>query len=104
MSRRVALSDQVEKAGAGVVVDTTPQDIAAGLERLMRDGVGLLEKSLAARALAIKEFSLEGMGARREALYRRILDSKREGKIAVASKGRPDRGNSPNFDGRTVGR
>jgi hypothetical protein len=51
----------------------------------MRDGVGLLEKSLAARTLAIKEFSLEGMGARLEALYRHILDSKREGKIAVAS-------------------
>lgn len=85
VSRRVALSDQVEKAGAGIVIDTTPQDIAAGLERLMRDGVGLLEKSFAARTLATKEFSIEGMGARLEALYRRILDSKREGEIAVAS-------------------
>jgi glycosyltransferase involved in cell wall biosynthesis len=85
VSRRVALSDQVEKAGAGVVVNTTPQDIAAGLERLMQDGVGLLEKSLTARTLAIKEFSLDTMGARLEALYRRILDLKHEGKIEVAS-------------------
>jgi hypothetical protein len=46
---------------------------------------GLLEKSFAARTLATKEFSLEGMGARLEALYRRILNLKREGKIAVAS-------------------
>jgi glycosyltransferase involved in cell wall biosynthesis len=81
----VALSEEVERAGAGIVVDTTPQDIAAGLERLMRDRVGLLKKSFAARTLAAKEFSLDRMGARLEALYRRILDSKRGGKIAVAS-------------------
>jgi glycosyltransferase involved in cell wall biosynthesis len=85
VSRRVALSEEVERAGAGIVVDTTPQDIAAGLERLMRDRVGLLKKSFAARTLAAKEFSLDRMGARLEALYRRILDSKRGGKIAVAS-------------------
>ena len=37
VSRGVALSAEIEKAGAGIVVDTTPEDIAAGLERLMDD-------------------------------------------------------------------
>ena len=73
VSRGVALSDEVEKAGAGIVVGTTPEDIAAGLERLMGDRTGLSVKSTAARTLATSTFSIDAMGARLEALYRDIL-------------------------------
>ena len=73
VSRGVALSDEVEKAGAGIVVGTTPEDIAAGLERLMGDRSGLSVKSTAARTLATNAFSIDTMGARLEALYRDIL-------------------------------
>ena len=41
VSRGVAISDEIEKAGAGIVIGTTPEEIAAGLERLMGDRSGL---------------------------------------------------------------
>ena len=77
VSRGVALSDEVEKAGAGIVVGTKPLDIAAGLERLMGDRTGLAAKSTAARTLAVNEFSSGTMGERLEALYRNILGLER---------------------------
>ena len=85
VSRGVALSDEIEKAGAGLVVGTTSQDIAAGLERLMGDRSGLSVKSTAARRLATSAFSIDTMGARLEALYRDILMSEQGGRVALAS-------------------
>jgi glycosyltransferase involved in cell wall biosynthesis len=85
VSRGVALSAEIEKAGAGIVVGTMPEDIAAGLERLMGDRTGLSVKSTAARTLATSTFSIEMMGARLEALYRDILALERGGRIALAS-------------------
>jgi glycosyltransferase involved in cell wall biosynthesis len=85
VSRGVALSDEVEKAGAGIVIGTKPEDIAGGLERLMSDRAELAVKSTAARTLAAKEFSIDTMGARLEALYRNILGLKQGGKVALAS-------------------
>lgn len=73
VSRGVALSTEIEKVGAGIVVETTPDDIAAGLERLIGDRGGLSVKSAAACTLAANTFSIELMGARLEALYRKIL-------------------------------
>ena len=35
VSRGVAISDEVERAGAGIVTGTAPEEIAAGLERLL---------------------------------------------------------------------
>ena len=85
VSRGVALSAEIEKAGAGIVVGTMPEDIAAGLERLMGDRTGLSVKSTAARTLATNTFSIEMMGARLEALYRDILVLEQGGRVALAS-------------------
>jgi glycosyltransferase involved in cell wall biosynthesis len=85
VSRGVALSDEVEKAGAGLVVGTAPEDIAAGVERLMGDRSGLSVKSTAARRLATSAFSIDTMGTRLEALYRDILMLEQGGRVALAS-------------------
>jgi glycosyltransferase involved in cell wall biosynthesis len=85
VSRGVALSAEIEKAGAGIVVGMTPEDIAAGFERLMGDRTGLSVKSTAARTLATKTFSIKTMGARLEALYRDILVLEQGRRVALAS-------------------
>lgn len=85
LSRGVAVSDEVETAGAGIVVGTAPEDIAAGLKRLMADRTGLSVRSIAARALAANAFSIDTMGARLEALYRDILMLEQGGRVALAS-------------------
>jgi glycosyltransferase involved in cell wall biosynthesis len=85
VSRGVAISDEVEKADAGIVTGTTPREIAAGLEALLRDRGGLAAKSKAARALARDKFSIETMGMRLEALYRDILVLDEGRRVALAS-------------------
>lgn len=85
VSRGVAISDEVEKADAGIVTGTTPEDIASGLERLVGDRGGLAAKSAAARALACDKFSIETMGLRLETLYREILGLEQAGRVALAS-------------------
>jgi glycosyltransferase involved in cell wall biosynthesis len=85
VSRGVALSAEVEKAGAGIVVGTAPEDIAAGLERLIGDQIGLSVKSAAARTLATSKFSIDAMGARLETLYHDILRLEPGGRVALAS-------------------
>lgn len=85
VSRGVALSDEVEKAGAGIAVGTTPEDVATGIERLMDDRSGLSVKSAAARRLATSTFSIDAMGTRLEALYRDILELEQGRRVALAS-------------------
>ena len=63
VSRGVAISDEIEKAGAGVVTGTTPEEIATGLERLLGDPSGMASISAAARTLASDKFSLDAMGS-----------------------------------------
>jgi glycosyltransferase involved in cell wall biosynthesis len=84
VSRGVAISDEVEKAGAGIVTGTTPEEIAAGLERLLGDQSGMAASSAAARALACSKFSIDAMGARLEALYRDILVLEQSRRVALA--------------------
>lgn len=85
VSQGVALSAEVEKSGAGIVVGTTAEDIAAGLERLMGDRSGLSVRSAAARTLATSRFSIDTMGVCLEALYRDILTPKQGRRVALAS-------------------
>jgi glycosyltransferase involved in cell wall biosynthesis len=85
VSRGVAISDRIEKAGAGIVTATGPADIALGIEQLLTNEIGISVMSKAARALASSEFSIDIMGARLEALYRNILTEPRPGRIALAS-------------------
>lgn len=86
VSAGVAVSAEVEKAGAGIVVGTTPEEIAAGLESLVRNPTGLFAKSSAARTLATNKFSIDTMGACLEALYHDILVPRvGERRVALAS-------------------
>jgi glycosyltransferase involved in cell wall biosynthesis len=85
VSRGVALSAEVERAGAGIVIGTAPEEIAAGVERLLTEPREFAAMSAAARALAISSFSLETMGKRLEALYCSILESEPPGRVALAS-------------------
>jgi glycosyltransferase involved in cell wall biosynthesis len=85
VSRGVAISNEIDKAGAGIVVGTTPNEIATGIKKLLDDGRGIPAMSAAARALAASAFSIDAMGARLEALYRDILVSEQAGRVAFAS-------------------
>jgi glycosyltransferase involved in cell wall biosynthesis len=85
VSRGVALADQIENAGAGIVVGTSPADVAAGIESMLSNEHAMTAMSVAARTLATSAFSIETMGARLEALYRDILVSRQAGKVAFAS-------------------
>jgi glycosyltransferase involved in cell wall biosynthesis len=85
VSRGVAISDMVATAGAGLVIGTSPSDIAAGIEKLLSDDSGISTMSPAARALAARAFSIDTMGARLEALYRDILVIGQDRRAALAS-------------------
>jgi glycosyltransferase involved in cell wall biosynthesis len=85
VSHGVAISHEIAKAGAGIVVGTTPVEIAAGIQKILGNGPGVAAMSAAARALALSAFSIDAMGARLEALYRDILGSEEAGRVALAS-------------------
>jgi glycosyltransferase involved in cell wall biosynthesis len=85
VSRGVAIANQIERAGAGIVVDTGPEDVAAGIERILDNGHAIEPMSIAARALAASAFSIETMGAHLDALYRDILVRQQVGSVALAS-------------------
>jgi glycosyltransferase involved in cell wall biosynthesis len=84
VARGVALSTEVEKAGAGILIGTSPDEIAAGIEKLVRAPGEIAGMSAAASALASNSFSLDTMGQRLEALYRSILAAEPRGSVAVA--------------------
>jgi len=73
VSRGVAIAPEIGAAGAGIVVESNPQSIAAGLENLLAQKGSLAKMSAAAKALAARDFSLDTMGERLEALYRRVI-------------------------------
>jgi glycosyltransferase involved in cell wall biosynthesis len=85
VSRSVAISDEIENAGAGIVVGITPNEIAAGIEKILIDEHQMPTMSAAARGLASDAFSIDAMGARLEALYRDILVPEQAGRVALAS-------------------
>jgi glycosyltransferase involved in cell wall biosynthesis len=76
VSRGVAISGEIENAGAGIVVGTASGEIAAGIEKVLGNEREISMMSAAARELASSAFSLDAMGARLECLYRDILESK----------------------------
>ena len=85
VSRGVAISHDIEKAGAGIVIGTAPDDIATGIERLLGDESRLAAMSMAARALASSSFSRDAMAARLEDLYRNILALEQAESVALTS-------------------
>ena len=85
VSDGVAISHEIEKAGAGIGVGTSPIEIAAGMKEILDNRAGMAAMSAAARALAASAFSIDAMGIRLEALYRDILVSAAAGRVALAS-------------------
>jgi glycosyltransferase involved in cell wall biosynthesis len=85
VSRGVAISGEIDRARAGIVVGTAPAEIAAGIEKMSSDECDLSTMSTAASALASSAFSLDAMGECLEALYRNILLIERARRVALAS-------------------
>jgi len=73
VSRHIAISSEIEASGAGILVDTNPESIAAGIEAMMARAGNMPAMRAAARRLVREEFSLESMGERLLSLYRDIL-------------------------------
>jgi glycosyltransferase involved in cell wall biosynthesis len=84
ISRGVAISEKIEKAGAGILIGTSPEDIAAAIEKFLWHEAEISTMSKAARTLASSAFSIEEMGARLDTLYRRILALGPQGRMALA--------------------
>jgi glycosyltransferase involved in cell wall biosynthesis len=72
VSRQVAISNEIAKAGAGVVSETDPASIAACISSVMLNRNDYDGMSMAARSLALENFSTETMGVRLEQLYQSI--------------------------------
>jgi glycosyltransferase involved in cell wall biosynthesis len=81
----VALAKDVGPAGAGVVVGTTPTDIAAGL-RLIIDPRARDTMAHNALRLAREQLSLQAMGANLERLYAKILADRRTDRTAPTAR------------------
>jgi len=88
VSRGVATAPEIEAAGAGIVVESNPDSIAAGLEKLLAQKQALPKMSAAAKGLAARNFSLGAMGERLETLYRRVIEDASRRAIAPAKSAR----------------
>lgn len=69
VSRQVGVAEEIEEAGAGVLVGIEPRSIAAGIERLLSNTGGYAEMQSAALRLAADSFSLSVMGDRLKTMY-----------------------------------
>jgi glycosyltransferase involved in cell wall biosynthesis len=69
LARGVAMSGDVEAAGAGLAVDPTAESIAAGLMTLLEDDDVRARMSVEARSLARERYSLSAMARQLEHLY-----------------------------------
>lgn len=69
----VALSGLATRHGAGRTVQPTPEAIAEGLRAYLNDPQARERAASCARELAVREFSLDTMGARLQQLYAAIL-------------------------------
>lgn len=69
----VAIAQEVEQAGAGLVVSTEPGSIAVALACLVRDPARRERMGVAASTLARERYSAESMAARLKTLYTRVL-------------------------------
>jgi glycosyltransferase involved in cell wall biosynthesis len=70
LGRGVALTGQVEAAGAGEGCGTDPASVGAAMLRYLREPDLRAKAAANARELARREFSLDAMGERLEAMYR----------------------------------
>jgi glycosyltransferase involved in cell wall biosynthesis len=68
----VGLAEQVQSAGAGVVVGNEPDQLGAAVNRLLRDEPGRREMGRRGRELAREQFNLTGVVEQMEQLYLRM--------------------------------
>jgi glycosyltransferase involved in cell wall biosynthesis len=73
VSSQVALAPEIKTWGAGTVTETDPESIAYGIRRIIRRMTSTSDLSKAARKLACRNYSLDVMGERLDALYRSVL-------------------------------
>jgi glycosyltransferase involved in cell wall biosynthesis len=71
----VAISDEVERAGAGIAVAPDAKSIASALAQLLADGGARARMAANAARLARERYSIEAMGAALEQLYRDIVSA-----------------------------
>lgn len=64
---------EVERAGAGVIVDADPEAMAAAMRQLLGDGPRLLAMGEAGRRLATEHYSWDGITDRLVELYRDVV-------------------------------
>jgi glycosyltransferase involved in cell wall biosynthesis len=74
LTRSVGIADQVQQSDAGIVVGENPREIAAAIERVLRESA--LSKSLSANAriLAQNRYSLEAMGVGLKVMYENVSE------------------------------
>lgn len=77
LGRGVALTADVEVAGAGVGVTPAAGSIARELKKVLTDAALRARMRLAARTLAERKYSLTAMGRALVALYRRLQSNRR---------------------------
>lgn len=73
LGKGVAISEEVQVAGAGLATSPEPEAIAEALRTLLADEGRRAEMGRRAAALARERYSVEAMGARLHALYSKIL-------------------------------
>jgi glycosyltransferase involved in cell wall biosynthesis len=76
VSSGVAISVEIVDAGAGVVSEVGAASIGECILAIVRNQNDYDRMSIAARSLAIKQYSIEVMGDRLEGLYRSIVNAK----------------------------
>lgn len=77
LGKGVAISADVEHAGAGLAVEPTGDAVASAIARLLNDEAGRVEAAVAARRLADGSYSPRNMGESLLALYERVAAERR---------------------------
>lgn len=73
VTREVGMSEIVREAGAGIVVDGSPEKIAAGLNLLLADAAKRRTMGEAGRVHVVARYGWPAIAQRMEALYRSVL-------------------------------
>jgi glycosyltransferase involved in cell wall biosynthesis len=77
VGRGVALATMLQKAGAGIAVDTSAEGIATGIQHYLDSEAERRRAGVAARELAEREFSMETMSKRLVDLYETVRNPRR---------------------------
>ena len=89
LGRGVAIAREIEASGAGLMVDPTPQDIAAAVNRLVDDEDLRHSMGEAGKKLAGELFSTSVMAARLISLYEEVVVSSKSKHCNVARHAQP---------------